>query len=114
MPTILSTVCGGLIFAILTCICVPCVSSFPLLQAAGQAFLWSLATRENFVIGPEVNVVFKTLLILVCNSIKVKPIEEVTFGILEEQEREGKASEMEIVCESWSILRRRKASDGLV
>lgn len=56
-------------------------------------YLFPLSTREMFVTGPEASVVCKTLVILVHNSIKVKPTEKITLGILEEQEREGKAFE---------------------
>lgn len=52
--------------------------------------------KGNFVTGPEAKVVFKTLLILVCNFIKPKPIEEILFSILEEQEKEVKSFEMEM------------------
>lgn len=58
--------------------------------------MWPLATKEIFVTGPEAKVVFKTLLILVCNFIKPKPIEEILFSILEEQEKEVKSFEMEM------------------
>lgn len=49
--------------------------------------MWSLATREIFVIGSEAKVVYKTLLILEQNLIKHKPIEEMTLGFWEELEK---------------------------
>ena len=58
--------------------------------------MWPLATKEIFVTGPEAKVVCKTLLILVWNFIKPKPIEKTLLGILEEKERQGKVFEMEI------------------
>ena len=64
--------------------------------------MWPLATREIFVPGPEDKIVCKTLLILVRNFIKYKPIEDITFGILEEQQKEGKAFEMEMGWKSVS------------
>lgn len=88
--------CGGSNFGILTCICPPYFSSFPPLLEDGQACLWSLATREIFVTGSEAKVVCKTLLILEQNLIKHEPIEEMTLGFWEEQEKEGKAFEMEM------------------
>lgn len=60
--------------------------------------MWSLATREIFLLQgqkPKWSVC-KTLLILEQNLIKHKPIEEMTLGFWEEQEKEGKAFEMEM------------------
>lgn len=60
-----------------------------------SVFLWPLATRQIFVTGPEANVVFKTLVIVVWNFRKLKPI-VITFGTLEKQEKEGRAFAMGI------------------